>query len=508
MKKLLVFALAGALALPAFGGSSVTLPNAKQYTDAVRADLASTASGKGAALIGVKASGAGAVDRTVKEKFADSVSAADYGAKCDGATNDTAAFAAALAAHKSVRIPVGDCRITGGLVISLDGAKFRGEGTTASKLTVTTASTAAITVNAGLNNVEISGFTLTRNVSATSGGDGIKTSGGSIGQSLIERLVIEKHWNGLNLGPTDWSSVRDVIVTKNNNDGVVISNTAGDGAVQWSFDTVLAQMNGARGFLIQSVAGPAGMTLGTFKNIATFANSGFGFAVVGSAGVPINGVRIFGGFIGEDGNSEIYLDTYGGQHVISDVFLELAGRRTTGPTLATGASNIGNGIEVTGNNTDVQLTGVHSNGNSMDGFYLNGTNHMLGNCRATNNGLALTAGRRNGVNSGSGRIVINGGALGNTGAGVSQQYGAFVANGNNLAVIGSDLTNNATAPTGATAQSTYITQIGNLPNTTNVQLSAQGAVMVGGGATGGFVAGGTINVSSGLLKNNTAYTNP
>lgn len=451
---------------------------------------------------------AGSVARSVSSKLQDSVSVLDFGAKCDGATNDTAAFTAALLAVKSLRLPVGDCRIAGGLVISLDGMKLRGEGTTASKITVTTAGSAAISINGGLSNVEISGFTLTRSVTATSGGDGIRSAGVSIGQSTIRDMVVEKHYQGLNLGVTDWSSIVNVVVQKNVYDGIVLSNHASDGQLQWSLDGVLMQMNGNRGMLVSSVAGPSGVTLGTWRNIATFANNSFGIAVSGLAGTPINGVRIYGAFIGQDGNSELYLNTYGGQHLVADTFLELAGTGTTGPTLSTAASNVGSGLEVTANNVDVQITNSHANGNSLDGFYLNGTNHMLGNCRATNNGLALTSNRRNGVLSNQGRVVISGGAYGNTGVGTSQQYGAFVANGTNLAVTGADLTNNATAVTGATSNSTYITQVGNLPNNANVQLSPSGSVLVGGGATGGYTAVGTINVSGGLLKNNTAYSNP
>jgi hypothetical protein len=75
--------------------------------------------------------------------------------------------------------------------------------------------------------------------------------------------------------------------------------------------------------------------------------------------------------------------------------------------------------------------------------------------------------------------------------------------------MGADLSNNATGAWGATSNLSYVSSVGNLPNTLNVGLSPQGTVLVGGGATGGFGAGaGTINVSGGLLKNNTAYTNP
>lgn len=436
------------------------------------------------------------------------VSVKDFGAVGDGVTDDTAAIQAAAAAKKVVYLPTGTYKVSGTITISQDGASWCGDGTNATIITSSSATLPIFSVNAGLSGVTIESMQLTRSVTATTGGDGIKTTGGSIGKALLRDLLIRNQNNGLALGPTDWSEVDKVTCENNQNIGFYVTNTATDGACQWSFDTCLAQMNGAQGYLVQTQAGPAQMTVGTFKNCATFANSGVGMGFLGSAGVPLQGVRILGGFIGEDGNHEIYLDTYGDQHLIDGVFLELAGTRTTGPTLSTSASGVGCGLTVTANNTGVQITSVHANGNSQDGFFLSGTTHFLGNCRATNNGLSLGAGRRNGVYSTAGRVIIVGGRYGNTGAGVSQQYAAYVDDGNNLSIGFSDLTGNSVAAWGATASLTYVTSVGNLPNTLNVGLSPGGSVLVNGSATGGFTAAGTINVAGGLLKNNTAYTNP
>ncbi len=257
-----------------------------------------------------------------------------------------------------------------------------------------------------------------------------------------------------------------------------------------------------------AVTGVAQMTLGTWRGVDTFANTGFGVALAGLVGTPIQGFRFFGGFVGEDANSGLYLDTYGGQHMIANVFAELAGTRTTGPTLATAASNVGSGFEITANNAETLFTGCHSNGNSHDGYYLSGTAETLTGCRATNNGAALTANRRRGVNATTGIVVISGGRYGNTGAGTTQQHGFFGADGNNMSVVGADLRSNATAAFSATASIPYITSLGNLPNTLDVGLSPAGAVLVGGGSTGDFSTAGTINVAGGLLKNDVAYTNP
>ena len=64
---------------------------------ALTANLASTAAGKGAALIGFQQSGTGAVARTVQQELSDSVSVKQFGAKGDGVTDDLASINAAIA---------------------------------------------------------------------------------------------------------------------------------------------------------------------------------------------------------------------------------------------------------------------------------------------------------------------------------------------------------------------------------------------------------------------------
>ena len=453
-------------------------------------------------------SGTGAVSRSVQAKERDIVSVKDFGAVGDGVTDDTTAINAALAANKYVSIPVGTYIVSGNIACTLQGQKLIGSGTTATTISVNTAANPAITIATGLQNVEIAGFTLTRTVTATSGGDGIKCNTVSIGQSYIHDLLIEKQYRGLSLGPTDFSDVKNVIVQKCTDDGVYLTNTAGDGAVQWSMRDVLSQMNAGRGFAIVTIAGPAQVTLGTYSNCATFANTGRGMAFIGSVGVPINDIRMRGGFIGEDGDSEVYLDTYGKNHQLNDLFVELAGQRTTGPTLATAASATGSGIQTTANNTNVQISNCLSSANSLDGMHLSGVSHAISNPVCTNNGQAASAGRRNGIFLAAGRCTIVGGICSNTGAGTSQTYGVLNHDANNIAIVGTDLNGNATAGYGSNGAGAYITALGNLPNTLNVGLAPQGAVLVGGAATGDWNAAGTINVAGGLLKNDTAYTNP
>lgn len=75
------------------------------------ADLAGVAPNQGASIVGFLQAGSGAIGRTVQDKLLERVSVKDFGAKGDGATDDTAAFVAALAAasggSRKLFIPAG-----------------------------------------------------------------------------------------------------------------------------------------------------------------------------------------------------------------------------------------------------------------------------------------------------------------------------------------------------------------------------------------------------------------
>ena len=112
-------------------GASRTVTIRAQLFDggAFKADLASTAAGKGAGLVGFKQSATGAVGRTVNDKLGEVVSVKDFGAVGDGVTDDTAAVQAALDAVPAGsvlvfprgRYMVGALTRTGALTIQGEG---------------------------------------------------------------------------------------------------------------------------------------------------------------------------------------------------------------------------------------------------------------------------------------------------------------------------------------------------------------------------------------------------
>ncbi len=106
-----------------------TVDNVYEWGQILKADLASTASGKGAAMIGYQSPAPGASPSTVKAKLDQTVSVADYGAVCDGVTDTTAAIQAALtaAAGKVLTFNSGNTCLVGQLIVP-SGTTLLGPG--------------------------------------------------------------------------------------------------------------------------------------------------------------------------------------------------------------------------------------------------------------------------------------------------------------------------------------------------------------------------------------------
>lgn len=124
-------------------------------------DLASTATGKGAALVGFKRTDTGAVARTVQARLADIRTAKDFGAVADKTVDSSAAIQAAIDAGATT-IPPGDYGLASGIAIG-SGQNIIAEGVTfyalANNLTfITAASQAYFTRIIGLN-LRGNGFT-------------------------------------------------------------------------------------------------------------------------------------------------------------------------------------------------------------------------------------------------------------------------------------------------------------------------------------------------------------
>lgn len=96
-------------------------------------DLASTASGKGAELVGFLPAGTGAVATDVQTKLREVVSVKDFGAVGDGVTDDTPAVLAGVAHLKAIGggtlfFPQGTYRVTSEILIDSPSIRFVGTG--------------------------------------------------------------------------------------------------------------------------------------------------------------------------------------------------------------------------------------------------------------------------------------------------------------------------------------------------------------------------------------------
>lgn len=432
----------------------------------------------------------------------------DFGATGNGVTDDTAAIAAALATGYNIYFPAGTYLTTSAVTISGVGQQMIGAGRGNTTININSATASGIVIANGEQSFAIRGITVTRSGSPVAGAYGINALA-SCSQSTISDVLTQRHYIGIGLGPTDYSLCENSFSQQNVSHGVYLVNSATNGALQWQLNNVSSQENGGWGFQAQAATGVDSITMGTWTALASFSNTLGGASFLGLSGANINDVRILGGFFGQDGNDEIYLDTYGSFNTIRDVFTELPGTGPTGPTLTTAASNIGGGIVTTASVVDISISGARINGCSNAGISISSAVNNISGCTVTNNGLSPPTGGEIGITiQGSGRANINGCTIGNTNGNTTQQYGiSSTIDGNNLLIVGCDLSGNVAGPVelGSTNPE-FATLIGNLPNTLLNVLPAGGLVL--GNPAGGNEGAGTINVATNVYKNGTAYTNP
>jgi hypothetical protein len=431
------------------------------------------------------------------------VSVKQFGARGNNSADDQAAINNAFAAGTDIKFPAGTYRASQPLNIVNHGTHVTGVGRDSTRIVATNSSAPAIVIATNVTSVTIEQLTVDRSVTAAGGGDGI--SAPFYAQFVrLSNLIVQNQWKGLHLGPTGYSYAENVIAIFNLDDGFYWSNTASNGAVQWSLNNCLSTQNVGHGFYILATPGPGAVALGEMVNCSTYANGITGFAAVGQSNCPINGLRITGGFFGGDGNSEVYLDTWGGDHKIIGTYTELAGTSPTGPTMSIPASHAGNGFEITVNNTDILCNDCHSEGHSNAGFVTSAAEAQFNGCKAINNGASTSPGRV-GFYQLAGRATFSNVRSGNIRGSVSQQYGIYLNNATvGVLIWGADLTGNSTATLAVAAGFNNVTMGGVVP--AGSILLPHGGITVGTPVNG--VIDGGINVASGIQLNGTSYNNP
>jgi Pectate lyase superfamily protein/Repeat of unknown function (DUF5907) len=370
---------------------------------------------------------------------ADFYNVMDHGAVGDGVADDTAAINTGLSvAGRIVYLPPGTYKTTAALVMGSHVTLF-GAGKNVSIINVNSTTVVGINVNTGSIYTDISALTVTRTGVATSSAYGIYAAGDKI---FIKNVLVEKHYHGLHLGFAYYGLISDVQANQNLSNGIHLEPDT-DAPSQWDLSNVLTMINGGDGLRVQSNPVASQMILGRYTNHYAWGNSGFGIAFVGSASCPIQDIEMHGSTYSGNGNSAVYLDTYGKNHLISGVWAELTGRATTGPDLTTPISNIGSGIHITDHNYDIEIASVRLDGNSEDGVITAAGHIGIIGGTITNNGAANTAGRTNGIYIFSASTIrIVGVKSGNTFGLTDQDYGIIVEGGASGSIVGNDLTNN------------------------------------------------------------------
>lgn len=339
----------------------------------------------------------------------------DYGALGDGLTDDTAAIQAAMDDTKSsyVFIPDGTYLVTG-LEMSQAGARFIGSGIDSTVFTMTNASTPFMTVKPSLGDVEIGGFHINRSVTATSGGDGIYFE--SVGYSSILRdMIITLQWNGLNLNAASYGMISNIIITDNENDGIYMCNSASSGGIQWEIFRVLTQLNAGYGLNAEMTDGSGALSLGTWIQLDTFANTLGGIRLSDTGTNSIESLRLYDSFLGDDGtNGCIFILGHGGNHNIRNCYIESPGLNPTGPGQRDSATNTGRGISVGSDVRSVYITDCFISSCAYEGIYSAATTSTLvSGCTIIENGVAGTTGTTYGINNIASKLVCTGNRIGN-----------------------------------------------------------------------------------------------
>ena len=356
------------------------------------------------------------------------INAKDYGATGNGSSDDTVGLQAAIdaanaAGGATVLIPPGIYNTSAPLTMgTVAGVRLvgSGRGNTWIRGTNTTSHIIDVT-NAAY--IAIGDLSITRVTRGTTG-YGIRIQGpGEAAYNDLFNLHILNQYRGIHATACTFGYMRNIIVEGCLGDGIFFTNIATSGAIQWELSGILSQRNGGNGLRVFAQnLGVAQITMGTWRGIYTFGNSSSGIRVEGTAATPVYDFRLSDFFIGEDGDSEIYLETFGGMHIIGPGMIELCGKRTTGPTLTTPASNAGYGILIGSNNVDVTIGGpMMIWSNSYSGIYVSGGNVVITGVFLKDNGQTPTAG----IAFHCGLYVAGGDVLLSGSRAHGSQYGAY-----------------------------------------------------------------------------------
>lgn len=400
---------------------------------------------------------------------------------CFGTVSATVSTAVTLSARHVVKFWGGVFTLTGTITCAADGTGVLGHGMGNTLINCSSNTAKGITFGSATvltRHHQFRDFSLIRTgtASAGNGAHGIfqASAGGSGGgiadECVIENVLVRNHDQGVLLGPSNASRFSHAFVDTNFSHGVHVQASSAVGPCQWHLDEILSAINDGDGFRCSTITGGPGSAQGDWKNCKTWSNTGYGISAIAASGVPINGLRIFIPFLGNDGGHGIYMDTANGSaHQVVGGYIEGQGTSSTGRTTSTGASSAASGIHITANNNVVRVSNVELMSNSRNGLYSEALALTATNVHALSNGVGLVAGNRVGLylasSTSTRRAQLVNCLAYNRGSGTDQLYGAYMNHGNNTVVACNfeDENGNATAAMGGYDANTIL--LGNRPTT-------------------------------------------
>ena len=175
---------------------------------------------------------------------------------------------------------------------------------------------------------------------------------------------VSASWNyrGFVLGCVAYGMASQVLAQHNNSHGFefVYETDPGCGVDQWDLLHPVSLLNYGAGFYGNNTVYAFG--LGPFIwNASSFGNNQGGYIFQGSPGHPINDIRLHNVLSSADNGMGIYLNTYGGAHLILNPWIEYAGSLAGFPigfnNITSVQSNTGHCLAVTVNNGATTITG-------------------------------------------------------------------------------------------------------------------------------------------------------
>lgn len=335
-----------------------------------------------------------------------------------------AAFVAAFAANPTVRVPSGNYTITNPIEL-FSGYALIGDSYTNTRIISNSAALPVVRIKSAAEKFQIVNLNLSHaGTSVAAGGNGIRQEpGSSCDQGFIFNVVSEYNWFGLNLEQTARSVLQNVDSRFNVMDGFRM-NGSGTNPLQWQFEGCGAGRNGGDGFHWVTTGTANGTSTGTLSNCTTFNNGGRGVSADGTPTNPLQGIRILGGFFGEDLGSGINLNTYGSGHFLTPIYVENCGDC---------------GIYIGGNNALTHVAPGVIIGNGRDGLLTAGRDTNIVGGLYIGNGPRQEEGRQSGIYVFEASANISGVRCLDNGA--NQQAFGVVANPNTL-IVGCDLRGN------------------------------------------------------------------